>query len=264
VRFLPFRLKARKYQLGVAFKTPSASSTTCTSAEVSSTGSEVIAFNSSRSASLSSTPSVTVMQPLTCPEIVSDGVFEASFEADIFRVRSALCHADLKRKFDILNEVWAREFAALSFVGSSSAAAVEGGEDDEFDPHLSRARLRGGNSDCLHVVYNAEEDIVFDDEMEKLAEQCLEVAATFVGKTWTAEAIVRFKLNFTALCAKLNAYDAESVSSEDDLWKCEETSEMLYGDTQSVAAPEERHAELDQWIEELEKTADSQAAADTR
>jgi hypothetical protein len=50
----------------------------------------------------------------------------------------------------------------------------------------------------------------------------------------------------------LSPCDEDDIDSCDEFGKCEEASEMLYGDSMTMAAPEYLK-ELDSWIEDLEK-----------
>jgi hypothetical protein len=207
---------------------------------------------------------------LPLPEPLRDGLFDA----DVERVRKDLKGSDLSRKLALLSEVWAREFASPGAVsaGSADQSQDEAAEDSGgFDlHHQKRLKYRGGKvGDCNLLVLN-DDDLPLDEEFEKQVDQCLQVAANFVGKSWTVDAFVRFKLDCLSIEEKLNPLavstccEDESDTSDkfnkcdsDEFSKCEKASEMLYGDTMTMAAPEdfkELHADLDLWIEELEKT----------
>ena len=210
-------------------------------------------------------PSPTVLPLSTLSLLLPEPFGDGLFDADVARVRKELKGSDLRRKLAVLSEVWAREVASADvFFSCSEVDATDGAAEDRggFDPHYQkRTKYRGGGGDCMHIVLNL--DVVpLDADFEKLVNQCFQVAATFVGKSWTAEALVRFKLDYLSIEAKLNpitlsSCDEDDSDSCDELGKCEEASEMLYGDSMTMAAPEYLK-ELDSWIEDLEKTNTSQ------
>ena len=271
------RLKARKFQL-VALKT-SPGPTTVSPSPYGTTASSSSSLEATASSALSiellSYPPPAELQlptslSLSLPEPLRDGVFDA----DVERVRMDLKGSDLSRKLALLSEVWAREFASAGVASGDSADQSQYGAAEDsggFDlHHQKRLKYRGGKvGDCNLLVLNVD-DVPLDEEFEKQVDQCLQVAATFVGKSWTVDALVRFKLDCLSIEEKLNPLavstcceDESDTSDEiskcgsDEFSKCEEASEMLYGDTMTMAAPEdfkELHADLDLWIEELEKT----------
>jgi hypothetical protein len=148
---VPFRLKARKFQL-VAQKT-SLGSTTVTTTSPSTYSSTAFSSSSFHSAASYSTSvellshQLPTVLPTSLPLPLPESYRDSLFDADVERVRKELKDSDLKRKLAILSEAWAREAASA---GAASAGSEEDAEDRVgFDlEHRKRSTSKALHSDA--------------------------------------------------------------------------------------------------------------------
>lgn len=225
---IPLRLKARKFQLvsqEPSLGTTGFSSTPIPIAPPQLSGISGPPFGSRVHGLMSMGPAPSTSLALSLPEPPMDPLFDE----DVERLRKGLEGSDLKRKLALLREVWAREIAHsgedVNAIGSNadtgeipvagntldvdaeeaaSSAAVE--NRDSYDPHRQkRSRARGlQESDCAHLcqVFN---DLSLDDEaFNERVNLCVEIALTYSGKPWPADALERFKLNYPRIEMELH------------------------------------------------------------